>query len=89
MDLRIKAYSCLCELEKFEINGVKASYLDFGDKEDVGKSREYGVCKDMQFIPIFPTDEILHKYHITLSDYKEVCDALKEKLHFGHCGYCA
>ena len=33
MELVIKPYGCLCELETFTINGIPADYDDFGDKK--------------------------------------------------------
>lgn len=88
MDLVIKAYSALCELEVFTINGIKADYDDFGDKRDVSRydAEEYG-CGNMQFRPKPATQEILDRYGINITEYNEVCDKL-DCLSFGSCGWC-
>lgn len=90
MTLKIKAYSALCELKTFTINGVDAEYEDFGTKEDRNPmSAEPYCCADMRFIPDLPTDEVLKKYGITVNEYDEVCDRLNQELSFGRCGWCS
>lgn len=87
-EIKIKVFSCLCELEQFQINGINADYEDFGDKYDRNPyiAEPYG-CGDMQFIPHTPTDEILHKYKITADEYEDICHKLN-CLSFGNCGWC-
>ena len=48
MELICEPYGCICSLETFIINGMQASYEDFGDKEDQApdKAEEYG-CGDI------------------------------------------
>lgn len=89
MELICEPYGCICSLETFIINGIQASYEDFGDKEDQApdKAEEYG-CGDMEFIPKLPTQSVLDKYHINVDEYKEICNQLEEKLSFGYCGWC-
>lgn len=90
MTLNIKAYSALCELKIFTINGVEADYEDFGTKEDRSPETawEYG-CANMKFIPNLPTDEVLKKYGITADEYAEICDYLDRELSFGSCCLCS
>jgi len=84
----IKDMRSLCELETFEINGIKAEYEDFGDKYDTNpeQAEPYG-CGNMQFIPRPSTKDVLKKYKITEDEYEEICSALS-CLSFGSCGWC-
>ena len=88
MELKLKAYECLCSLAEFEINGFEADYEDFGDKYDTcpNLAEEYG-CGNMKFIPKPATQEILDKYKISPKEYAEVCEKL-DCLSFGSCGWC-
>lgn len=87
-DIKIKPFGALCDLEQFEINGMRADYEDFGDKYDCHPdiAEPYG-CGDMRFIPKLPTIEILNKYNITTDEYNEICEKLN-CLSFGCCGWC-
>lgn len=89
MKLKLKCYDCLCSLEVFEINDIKADYNDFGTKEDVDSynAPDYG-CGNMQFTPKLATQKVLDKYQITIDDYKKICEEL-DCLSFGHCCWCA
>ena len=52
MKLKCKSFGSLCELEVFEINGIKADYDDFGTKEDINSyNAEPYCCGNMKFIP--------------------------------------
>ena len=88
MEFKIDVYECLCELSKFEINGVIASYEDFGDKCDMqpGIADAY-CCGDMQFIPKSATQEILDKYKTNINKYNLICEELS-CLSFGYCSLC-
>ena len=89
MKLELKAYGSLCELEIFTINGVDASYRDFGDRQDIDtyNAEDYG-CGDMQFIPNEEIDlDILIKYAISYEDYRKIQEEL-DVLSFGACGWC-
>lgn len=84
-----KAYSALCELEEFNINGIQADYEDFGTKKDTDpENAEPYSCGNMEFLPKPPTQEVLDKYNITTDDYIEVCNKLTDELSFGCCGWC-
>ena len=88
MKVEIEPYRCLpCSLQHFEINGVRAFLCDFGDTT-IG-----GDCMDnschCSFSMKLPTDEVLERYGITLKEYGEVCEELKEKLYVGACGWCS
>ena len=87
--MRLKVATSLCSTDSFSINGVSANSSDFGDgyDHDEENAEDYG-CGDMRFDRKPSTDEVLKKYHITESEYSEVCDVLEEKLSFGECGWC-
>jgi hypothetical protein len=86
---KIEEYGALCELEHFEINGMRADYDDFGEKydHDSENAEDYG-CGDMRFDSKAATEEVLNKYGITTEEYDKICDELEEKLSFGCCGWC-
>lgn len=48
MKLELKIYSALCETEIFTVNGINATYEDFGEKydHDTENAEDYG-CGDM------------------------------------------
>lgn len=89
MELELKVFSYLCELDNFIINGVEADYYDFGEKYDHNpeEAEDYG-CGNMKFISKPSTSKILEKYKITVEEYNEICNELKDKLSFGYCGWC-
>lgn len=89
MKIEIKVYGCLCELSLFKINGVEASYEDFGYKHDCEpeNAEPYG-CGNMRFFPKECDTSVLKKYNITKEEYIEVCDKLEGVLSFGYCGWC-
>lgn len=90
MEIKCEAYHCLCALSVFEINDVNADYEDFGGKEDRNPwDAEDYCCGDMRFEGKEATQEILEKYKITLDEYNDICDLLKEKLSFGACCWCS
>ena len=89
MKLELEIFHALCETRTFRVNGVCASYEDFGEKYD--RNSEYSgpyCCANMQFTRIRPTQDVLNKYSITIGEYHEICDKLEEKLSFGNCGWC-
>ena len=88
MKLKLQCYGCLCELKAFEINDIKADYMDFRTKEDTDtyNAPDYG-CGNMQFIPKPVTQKVLDKYQITVDDYNKICEEL-DCLSFGYCGWC-
>lgn len=90
MQVTLEVLKGYCALKAFEINGVSAEYRDFGNKEDADPPNEaYCGCSDMRFTPILPTQEVLDKYGINVTEYKEICDMLGSKLSFGACNLCA
>ena len=88
MELELEVFGSLCETKTFKINGVCASYEDFGEKYDRGSSSEPYACANMQFTRVRPTQDVLDKYGITKAEYHEICDKLEEDLSFGCCGWC-
>lgn len=88
MNLKIKVYDTLCELEQFVINDIKADYLDFGEKYDTEENDKELGCVCMQFVPYCtPDPKVLEKYKITECEWSAVCEELKV-LSFGCCGWC-
>jgi len=89
MELTIKEYGALCELEIFTINGVDAEYDDFGEKydNDTENAEDYG-CGNMRFFPKPATGDILSKYRISIDEYNAITEELTTKLSFGSCGWC-
>ena len=88
MELKIKPYKCLCELESFKINGISANYNDFGKKYDLHPEfAEPYCCYNMKFVPKLPTQEILDKYKINVDEYRQICEKL-DCLSFGECNWC-
>lgn len=89
MELEIKCYSALCELEKFKINGIEADHKDFGTKMDTSPAlAEPYCCYNMQFIPKLATQEVLDKYKINVEEYNQICKEL-DCLSFGYCHWCS
>lgn len=88
MDLKLECFDAYCALKEFEINGIEATYEEFGTKSDLDpdNAEDYG-CGDMTFVPKLPTKEILKKYGIDLDEYSEICEKL-ECLSFGYCSWC-
>lgn len=90
MQATLEVLKGYCALKSFEINSVPAEYQDFGYKEDADPPSEaYCGCGDMRFTPILPTQEVLDKYGINVTEYREICEMLRKKLSFGACNYCA
>ena len=90
MKLNCYSYLSICELEKFEINNIKANIDDFGINRDVEpkKAPDYG-CGNKKFIPnIPPAQKVLDKYKISANEYIEVCEKLDQELSFGNCSLC-
>ena len=73
--VEMEVYGCLCSLSKFEINGIKADYDDFGDKydHDTENAEDYA-CGDMRFDSKPPTKEVLNTYGINEEEYYEICE---------------
>lgn len=88
LELEIEPYSALpCALEVFKINGQDADIEDFGSTYVCGDCMLSECCSD--FNNIKPTNEVLQKYHISGSQFYQICDELKEKLHVNNCGWCS
>lgn len=89
MEMKFKVYGCLCAMELFEVNGVRADSDDFGDQEDEDcENAEDYACGDMRFRRKGSTPKILAKYSITEIEYAEVASKLEDGLSFGSCGWC-
>lgn len=89
LDLEITPFRCVpCELDVFKINGQDADVDDFGTSGWNGNCME-GTCHH-EFCPnIKPTNDVLHKYNITESQYYQICDNLVDELYVGSCGWCS
>ena len=92
VDLKLEkliSMGSLCEIERFNLNGVELESDDFGDKYDAHPDgAEDYACGDMQFTRSEPKEEILKKYRITKEEYHQVAERLEEILSFGYCGWC-
>ena len=89
MKLEIEVYSALCSLSIFKINDIEAEEEDFVYKYDHSPetSEDYS-CGDMRADIKIPTDDILEKYKINLTEYNEIAFKVAEKVSFGCCGWC-
>ncbi len=84
-----KVMGCLCSLETFEINGIKAAEDDFVNNYDHSpETAEDSGCGNMKADVKPATSKILNKYGITLDEYNTIADDIAEKLSFGECGMC-
>jgi len=89
MKHHLKVFGCLCATEEFSINGIDADSSDFGEGDDISpETAKPYACGNRQFQPKMPTQEILDKYSITLSEYAEIASELQDRLSFGSCGWC-
>lgn len=90
MELKCEAMHALCAMEIFVINGVEADYEDFGEKYDdaPNRAKDYR-CGNMVFKEKRHTKGVLDKYKISIDEYYEVCDWLKEELSLGACCWCS
>jgi len=90
-DVVVIPYHALpCSCETFTINGQDADSSDFGSTVDMDPENapDYG-CGNRIFVPQMPTEEVLEKYSITLKEYAEICEKLKDMLAVGECGWCS
>lgn len=85
----LEFFGALCETAEFKVNGIEASWGDFGSKydQDPENAEDYG-CGDMVFEPCEPKPEVLVKYKIDELEYWSIANALREGLSFGTCGWC-
>lgn len=89
MKLELDAYSAICETKIFVVNGIKASYKDFGVKYDASPDKNKpNCCGNMIFEPIAPTQQVLSKYDISQKEYSSICQLLKSCVSFGNCRLC-
>lgn len=88
MTLTITPYDFFpCGIETFIINCIDADVDDFGNRSINGDCMENQCCCSFEYK--LPTQEILDKYNINLSEYAEVCERLRELLNFNYCGLCS
>ena len=92
MKIKVKAGYC-ASADIFTINDIPADINDFGECYDDNKEAapEFG-CGNMCFHAydepsLEPT--VLERYHISLSEWEEICDILTCELRWGRCGECA
>lgn len=78
-----------CSLETFTIRGINADSDDFGSGGDNSpdEAEPYG-CGNWEFHGKAPTEEVLHKYDITLDEYANIVARLESALYVGSCGWC-
>lgn len=89
MNLDLDVYSSICETKTFVINGVKATYKDFGKKIDTEPdSHRPNICGNMVFEAFAPTQNTLDKYNISSKEYQHICSLLKDCISFGLCRQC-
>lgn len=89
MKLELDVYSCICETKNFVINGIRASYKDFGKKTDTSPDKlRPNICGNMVFVPASPTQQVLDKYRITKGEYNSICNVLRSCVSFGTCRLC-
>lgn len=89
MKLELDVYSAICETKMFVVNGIKATYKDFGEKYDTSPdTRKPNSCGNMKFIPRIPTEQVLNKYGITKNEYRHICELLRSCVSFGTCRLC-
>ena len=87
--LELDVYSSICETKTFVVNGVKATYKDFGLKIDTQPDKyRPNICGNMRFEAISPTQQVLDKYRISSNEYKHICTLLKGCISFGLCKQC-
>lgn len=90
MKVEIETFSALpCRTKIFKINTINADQCDFGGMDDGGVV-EYE-CQNMKFVPNYSKESreaAMKKYGITCEEYLDVCEALKNKLNVGRCGWC-
>ncbi len=90
MEIKLNFYGSFCATSEFKINGMEAESDDFGNKgDDSPESAEDYSCGNMVFIRNPPNSEVLKKYKITIEEYGEIAEKLKEGLSFGSCGMCS
>lgn len=89
MKLELDVYSAMCETKMFKINGIKATYKDFGEKYDATPDKvKPHFCGNMVFKRIAPTQQVLDKYCITVNEYDFICERLTASISFGTCRLC-
>ena len=91
MEIEIKyCYATPCELEVFEINGIKANKNDFGEGGDHNPddSYRYGCGCYMFVANREPKQKILDKYGISKEEYLMICNRLENELDIGGCSWC-
>lgn len=78
---------CPCQVSVFSINEDEAWLRDFGK---VKKLEIVGfVCELSGFEAAPPTSAVLHKYSISIEEYKQIIEQLNSAFDFGICGCCS
>ena len=76
-----------CTPKIFTIDGIDADPDDFGEIEKVSGCY---CCESRKFIGFEEVPEsTLEKYHITESEFFDICDELRDVLEVEHCSRCA
>jgi len=90
LKLKLDVYRAICETKEFQVNGINATYRDFGDKYDTSPDEiKPHVCGNMEFRPKLATQQVLDKYHISINEYFKICKKLQDCMSFGTCILCA
>lgn len=88
MEIVATPYRCLpCSLQVFTINGNSADLEDFGGPDIFGNCMNGSCC--CRFEPSMPKQNVLDKYGITLDEYAEIVEVLKDSLRVDGCGWCS
>ena len=89
MKVEIIAYSHLCCLRTFTINGIDAREEEFVNKYDhrPDEAEDYA-CGDMRADSILVSEDVLLKYGITEQEAELISDKVAAEVSFGCCGLC-
>lgn len=89
MEVVMKRPYC-SSFQVFTINGIDADVDDFGESKDWAPelAPEFG-CGYRAFRAFeYTSQKILHKYHINVHEWEQICNMLEAKLNIGRCAEC-
>jgi len=82
---------------EFRINGIEATWKDFGKIEaDIPKDQTEDdfysdwafCCNPEKFVPKVYSFDVLEKYGINADEYRDICLKLYDILSFDGCAWC-
>ena len=76
-----------CQVSVFSINDEEAWLSDFGKVKKVVFIGS--VCELSGFDAAPPASAVLHKYSISIEEYKQIIEQLNSAFDFGICGCCS